>query len=61
MNFTNDKIETKKNMEELGHKLRALNVLMQTNALQGSFKNSNNTIIENYCRSNPFANDNNKF
>ena len=60
MNFTKDKIETKKNMEELVTKLQALDLLMQTNALLGSFKNTNNNTIENYCRSNPFTNNNNR-
>lgn len=55
MDFNNDKIDTKKNLEDLKQKLTDLDILMRGSAMNGTLKKLDKSLMEKYSRSNPFT------
>ncbi|MBL4561829.1 MAG: hypothetical protein JKX79_12690 [Labilibaculum sp.] len=55
MDFNNDKIDTKKSLEDLKQKLTDLDILMRGSAMNGTLKKLDKSLMEKYSRSNPFT------
>lgn len=51
----NRKVYLEKSLNDLKQKLKTLDILMHTNAKWGDLKKTDQTAINNYCNSNPFA------
>lgn len=61
MDFNNDKINQTKSLEDLKQKLSDLDILMHRNAMNGTLKELDKSLVEKYSRSNPFTKNNNTF